>query len=156
MILAIDPGKTGALAWISSDGHLIEVIDMPVIEVRGKARISASSLADEIEFRGDRRPSLIVIEGVGAMPGQGVSSMFNFGYGAGLIEGVAAGLRVPVSIVQASQWKRKAGVPADKGAARQMASRLWPGAADKFKRVKDDGRADAALLGRWAALNQTL
>ena len=86
------------------------------------------------------------------MPRQGVASTFAFGYSAGLIEGVAAGLGISVEIVGAAVWKKRAGVPADKGAVRQMAARLWPGAAASFARVKDDGRADAALLGAWGQL----
>ena len=149
MILACDCGKSGALAWVSREGHLIDVQDMPVIEVRGKTRVSAAGLA---ELMGKRFVDMVVIEGVGAMPGQGVSSMFNFGYSAGLVEGVATGAGLSVQIIPAATWKRKAGVPADKGAARQMASRLWPGASHYFKRVRDDGRADAATLARWVAL----
>jgi crossover junction endodeoxyribonuclease RuvC len=149
VVLGIDPGAKGALAWVTGDGHLIDVEDMPMSTVRDKLRVSAAGLA--LAFRA-RRPDLVVIEGVGAMPGQGVSSCFSFGYSAGLIEGAAAGLGLPVEIVYAAAWKRRAGVPKDKGAARQMATRFWPGAADKFKRVRDDGRAEAALLARWAVL----
>ncbi|HKS70363.1 MAG TPA: hypothetical protein VJQ45_08080, partial [Ktedonobacterales bacterium] len=74
-----------------------------------------------------------------------------FGYGAGLIEGVAAGLGLPVEIIRASVWKRRADVSADKGAARERAMRLWPGAEQKFARVRDDGRAESALLAHWVA-----
>jgi len=147
MLLAIDPGASGALAWVEA-GHLIEVADMPVIDVKGKRRINAGALAEMMCRRDVER---IVIEGVHAMPRQGVASTFAFGYSAGLIEGVAAGLGIPVEIVGAAVWKKRAGVPADKGAVRQMAARLWPGAAASFARVKDDGRADAALLGAWAS-----
>jgi hypothetical protein len=59
---------------------------------------------------------------------------------------------MPVQMVSPATWKRKAGVPSDKNGARVMASRYWPGAAEQFRRVKDDGRAEAALLARWAAL----
>lgn len=149
MICAVDVGAKGAIAWLSRDGHLIDVQDMPAIDVRGKLRVSAPGVAALLKAR---VPDLVVIEGVSAMPKQGVASTFTFGYAAGLIEGVAAGMGIPVQIVRAADWKRKAGVPADKGAARQMAVRLWPGAADVFKRVKDDGRAEACLMGRWAAL----
>jgi crossover junction endodeoxyribonuclease RuvC len=79
--------------------------------------------------------------------------MFNFGYSAGILAGVCAGLRVPVSLHRPSVWKRAAGVPADKGGARQMAQRFWPGCRD-FDRVKDDGRAEAALLARWVATKE--
>jgi crossover junction endodeoxyribonuclease RuvC len=148
LTLGIDAGAGGALSWVTSDGHLVDTVDMPVIEVRGKRRVSASGVATLMAMR---PVTLVVIEGVGAMPGNGTSSMFAFGYSAGILEGVAAGAGIPVEIIPAAQWKRKAGVPADKGAAREMASRLWPGAADKFKRVRDDGRADSSLMARWAA-----
>lgn len=148
LILGVDPGAYGAFAWVTGDGHLIDTGDMPVIDVRGKKRVTASGLASILTARA---VSLVVIEGVHAMPRQGVSSAFYFGYAAGLCEGVAAGLGIPVEIVGSAVWKRKAGVSADKGAARQMASRLWPGAASQFCRVRDDGRAESALLARWAA-----
>lgn len=148
LILGIDPGAKGALAWVTGDGHLIEIADMPFVEVRGKDRVSAQGIAHLLR---KRDVSLVVIEGVGSMPKQGVASSFAFGYAAGILEGVASGAGLPVQITQAAIWKRKAGVPADKGAARQMATRMWPGAADQFKRVKDDGRAEAALLARWVA-----
>lgn len=149
MILGVDPGMTGAFAFVTEDGHLIEVVDMPTQEVRGKRRISAAMVASIMT----KRPvALVAIEGVHAMPKQGVSSSFNFGYGAGILEGVAAALGLAVEITQPVVWKKRAGVPADKGAARQMAQRYWPGAAAQFARVKDDGRAESALLARWAAL----
>lgn len=148
MILGIDPGASGALAWFSPEGHLVDVADMPTIKVRGKTRVDAQSLGDMISAR---KPDTIVVEGVHSMPRQGVASSFAFGYSAGLIEGVAAGAAIPCQIIDSAQWKRKAGVPADKSAARQMAIRLWPGAAAKFSRVKDDGRAEACLLGHWYA-----
>lgn len=147
-ILAIDPGAGGAFAWVTKDGHLIEVTDMPMMEVRGKKRASAPGVAALMSKRPVTR---VIIEGVGGMPGQGVGSTFTFGYAAGMLEGVAAGMGLPVEIIFAATWKKRAGVSADKGAARQMASRLWPGAVAQFSRVRDDGRAEAALLARWAA-----
>lgn len=147
---AIDPGLTGAIAWVSEDGHLIDVEDMPTVLVRGKHRVSAQEVARLLTSRMGRT-RIVVIEGVSARPGQGTASMFGFGYSAGLLEGVAAGLAIPVHIIVAQSWKRKAGVPADKGAVLQLARRYWPG-SDKFARKRDDGRADAALLGRWAAM----
>lgn len=148
MILGIDPGLNGALAWVSDDGHLIDVIDMPVVEVNGKKKVSPQILTVIISARKAR---LVVVEDVHAMPGQGVSSTFNFGFSAGLISGVVAGLQLPIVLYRPAYWKRQAGVPADKGGARQMAQRYWPGSR-AFDRVKDDGRAEAALLARWIAL----
>ena len=148
MILGIDPGISGALAWVSDDGHLICTSDMPVIEINKKKKVSPYILADMLKAR---TCTLAVIEEVSAMPGQGVTSMFGFGYSAGILAGVCAGLMIPTVLYRPAVWKRAAGVPADKGAARQMAQRFWPGCRD-FDRVKDDGRAEAALLARWSAL----
>jgi len=148
MILGIDPGLSGAIAWVSDDGHLIRVADMPTVEVNGKKKVSPQMLVALLEDYDDAK--MVAIEDVGAMPGQGVTSTFNFGYSAGILAGVCAGLRMPTSFYRPAVWKRAAGVPADKGAARQMAQRFWPGCRD-FDRVKDDGRAEAALLARWVA-----
>ena len=152
MICAIDPGYTGAIAFLSDGGVLIEVVDMPTIKHDGKTRIAAHELAAILDSR-SADIAYLVIERVGARPGQGVTSMFNFGYGAGLIEGICAALFIPYDHVLPQTWKRQMGVGADKGECRALCQKLWPGAADKFRRVKDDGRADAALLGRWFCLN---
>jgi len=148
MILGIDPGLSGAIAWVSDDGHLIGVADMPTVEVVGKKKVSPQMLVALLEDYDDAK--MVAIEDVGVFKGNGAVSMFNFGYSAGILAGVCAGLRMPTSFYRPSVWKRAAGVPADKGAARQMAQRLWPGCRD-FDRVKDDGRAEAALLARWVA-----
>jgi len=148
IVCAIDPGLNGAIAWVGVSGTaLIDVVDMPTIEVAGKKKVNAAALAKLLE---SRQADLVVIEQVGAMPGQGVTSMYNFGYSAGILEGVCAAMGLPVRMVRPATWKRQAGVPADKGACRMMAQRYWPG-ADYFTRVKDEGRADAALLARWGA-----
>jgi crossover junction endodeoxyribonuclease RuvC len=149
MIIGIDPGLSGAIAWVSDDGYLVRVADMPVVEVTGKKRVSPQMLTSLLEEHDDII-RLVAIEDVGAMPGQGVTSMFSFGFSAGLISGVCAGLKLPIVLYRPSVWKRQAGVPADKGAARQMAQRLWPGSR-AFDRAKDDGRAEAALMARWVA-----
>ena len=144
-IVGIDPGLTGAFALLDK-GELVEVRDMPVVMVRGKGRILAWGVVDAIV---NLNPDHVVIEEVGVMPKQGIASGFNFGYGAGVLEGVTAALARPLTLVRPNVWKRESATPTDKGAARQMASRLWPDKADLFARVKDDGRAEAALLARW-------
>ena len=148
MIVGIDPGISGAVAWVSDEGFLLSAMDMPTLVVHGKAKVNPHILTSDLSFR---KPKIVVIEEVGAMPGQGVTSMFNFGYSAGILAGVCAGLGIPTVFFRPATWKRQAGVPADKGAARQMAQRLWPGSR-AFDRVKDHGRAEAALLARWYAL----
>ena len=147
MIVGIDPGISGAVAWVSDDGFLLSAMDMPTLEVNGKMKVNPHILASDLSFR---KPKIVVIEDVGAMPGQGVTSMFNFGYSAGILAGVCAGLGIPTVFYRPAVWKRQAGVPTDKGAARLHAQRFWPGSR-AFDRVKDHGRAEAALLARWYA-----
>jgi len=157
IVLGIDPGIAGALCWADSSGALIAIEDMPTVEVRGKNKVSASQLRI---LMSSRDADLVVIEEVVAMPRRmpngrevkmGAASTMSFGYGAGLIEGVATGLGMSVSIIHPRTWKTRAHVTADKGAVRQMAQRLWPSSAKLFARVKDNGRADAALLARFMA-----
>lgn len=147
VILAIDPGISGALAWVSRDGHLIEVADMPIAKIRDKNRIVAAEL---VLMMTSRTIDYVVIEQVSG--GKLRAGGFAFGYGAGLLEGAAAALGIPVHMAPPATWKRRAGVPKEKDGARMMASRMWPGACERFRRVKDDGRAEAALMARWAVL----
>lgn len=145
MICTFDPGAKGAVAWLEDDGRLIAVYDMPVVSVNGKSRVSASLLATL--FPAD--PKRVGIERVHSLPGNGSSSSFTFGYSAGLIEGICAARQYPVQMIEPAKWKRALGLSKDKGASRLMAQRLWPDRANDFARVKDDGRAEAALLGHW-------
>lgn len=151
MILAIDPGKTGALVWMAEGatlGHpIIDVQDMPLTRIRDRDVLDGHTLLAMV--RG-RVPRLVVIERVETRPGNGAVSALKSGYGGGVIEGIMIGLGIPHHLALAKTWKNKAGVPADKGECRAMAQRLWPDHAHLFKRVRDDGRSDAALLARWA------
>lgn len=143
MIIGVDPGIHGAVALVTDGGDLLRVWDMPVVEVRGKKRVSAPLLAGIVR---EAQARLAVLEDVGAMPGQGVTSMFSFGRSAGLGEGICAALGVAVVMVRPADWKKSLKVTADKGSCRQMAQRLWPAMAGEFARVKDDGRAESALI----------
>jgi crossover junction endodeoxyribonuclease RuvC len=150
-VIGIDPGISGAISvfdWYTKS--LLEVYDMPTLEVDSgktkKRHISAVTLRDILEIYPD---SHVVIEKVGAMPGQGVSSMFNFGRSAGIIEGVVAALRMSSTYVTPQQWTKAVGRAAGKDASRMRAMELFPTRADLFKRAKDDGRADAALIAYW-------
>ena len=151
MICAVDPGLSGAIAWLDYGGHLIEVRDLPVAKANGKSELMPAALADMLR---ERPATHAFVERVAARPGAGVSGMFNFGRGYGQIEGVLAALGVPVTLVTPSKWKAALRLPADKSAARLRAAQLWPGLAGTFSRVKDDGRAESALLGLYGA--QTL
>lgn len=143
IILGIDPGLSGALAWY--DGSTVETQDIPSIAAASKGReVDWSALYLKLAF--NAFPGHVFIERVGAMPGQGVSSMFKFGYVAGGLRGLVAGLGVPVTMVTPQAWKKALGVPAGKDGARARASELLPHAAHQWQRVKDDGRAEAALI----------
>jgi crossover junction endodeoxyribonuclease RuvC len=144
MIVAIDPGASGAVAFLSSDGALQRVVDMPTVKIGTKTRIASQGLALLI---GAARPTHAYVEQVGAMPGQGVSSMFAFGHCAGVIEGVLSACAVPTTFITPQQWKKAMQVTADKGSSRRRAMQLAPGLASDFQRVKDDGRAEAFLIG---------
>lgn len=143
MLCGIDPGANGAIAWLDGDGHLIEVRDLPVVKGSGlQPAVLAAWLREP-----NRLPIHLFLERVAARPGAGVSGMFNFGCGYGQIQGVAAALGVAVTLVTPSKWKGHLRVPADKSAARARACQLWPGAASSFARVRDDGRAEASMIG---------
>lgn len=136
LLLAIDPGAKGALVALDRFG-LLEVTDMPDTI----AGIVAAVLRYDIRQA--------VIERAQSMPHQGVASSFRYGVHYGAILGILAALQVPVDTVPPGTWKRSLGLNADKNAARRRACELWPDHAHLFARVKDDGRAEAALIGHW-------
>lgn len=143
-VLGIDPGATGALAILTAAGQLHDVHDMPVIDKDVSAALVHHWLLEHADDLG-----LAVIEHVHAMPKQGVASSFRFGRGKGVLEGVVAGFHCPVELPSPSKWKRDMGLDRSKDRARQVAIDLWPDHAHLFARVKDDGRAEAALLAEW-------
>ena len=150
-VIGIDPGISGAISVFDwNTRSLLEIIDMPTLEVDSgktkKRHINALSLANYLD---GFTYTHVVIEKVGAMPGQGVTSMFNFGRSAGIIEGVVATLEMPHTYVTPAAWTKAVGRAAGKDASRMRAMELFPSKAELFKRAKDDGRADAALIAYW-------
>lgn len=143
-IIGIDPGLSGAVAfYFPTAPNQIVAEDVPT----AGAEIDAATLAQRI---GQMRPTLAVIELVGAMPKQGVSSTFKFGQAFGVVRGVVSALGIPIHLVAPTVWKRHFKLSKDKEEARALALRLWP-QADCFSRKKDHGRAEAALLARYGA-----
>lgn len=145
-VIGIDPGVSGAIA-LNVDGELAIVEDTPSID----KRVNVAVLSQMIGAWHSRHPiTKVVIENVHAMPKQGVSSSFNFGRALGDVEGCVIALGHVVEFVSPAVWKRDLGLTGkDKAASRQLATDMWPSWADAFKRVKDDGRAEAALLAHW-------
>jgi crossover junction endodeoxyribonuclease RuvC len=151
-VIGIDPGISGAIA-VFEDGVLHRLIDMPTLELDSgktkKRHISAAGLATILNVFISDADCHVVTEKVTARPGQGVTSMFNFGRSAGIIEGVVAALQIPNTYVTPAAWTKAVSRAAGKDASRMRAMELFPSKADLFKRAKDDGRADAALIAYW-------
>jgi crossover junction endodeoxyribonuclease RuvC len=155
----VDPGAGGALAFLDTDLNALAVHDMPTAAITTVTRtlrrqVSEAWLVDII--RGHHPVDCAWIERVHALPKQGVTSSFNFGLSYGMIRGVLSGLAVPFQLVTPNEWKKHFRLSASKSEARLIASRLFPHNAGFFTRVKDDGRAEAALLALFGAQQQTL
>ena len=145
--IAIDPGAASGAIAAFIDGELLDVVDMPCADGKIAAVLLAAELL-EFSFAGMDDAPTVIVEKVHAMPGQGVVSMFGFGRSLGVIEGVVAGLGWPLVWVTPQAWKKHHGLlRQDKDAARMLALETWPQHAATFRRKKDIGRADAALIG---------
>lgn len=131
---------------LSETGELMDVIDTPV----AGNDISPVLVAQYVESLVSYGPiTMAVVEFVSARPGQSAPAMWRFGVGYGKVLGVLGALRVPVYDVTPSKWKKDMGLTSDKEKSRQRALQEWPGKSDLFKRKKDEGRAEAALIGLW-------
>jgi len=151
-ILGIDPGLNGAIAVYDTETGEISVEDMPTVEVQrgGKAKREVNpQLLSQVIAKAYARKA--VLERVGAMPGQGVTSVFSFGRSVGLVEGILASFDIPTSIVPPMVWQKSLSVRGGKDGSRERAMQLFPAQADLFGRKKDDGRADAALIAYYGA-----
>lgn len=142
VLLSLDPGKTGAIAEFA-DGQLKAVHD----PIDGSlSAVFAPLLLDYLDFR---FRVTVVIEKVNGVPGQSGPAAFNFGDGYGQLKGVCLGLGVVPVLITPAVWKWQMGLRgAPKSASLEAARGRWPN-RDWFKRAKDDGRAEAALLGAW-------
>lgn len=147
IVIGIDPGVSGAVAFVYPDG--IQVDDMPTVEVRGKRHVCPHGLRDALRQHDLQAVAAVVLEHVQGVQGTGATSAFSFGRSFGLVEGLVAGLTLPLVLVRPQVWTKDLGVSRDKGSHRRAACNLWPKDAWLFARVKDDGRADAALLCHW-------
>lgn len=146
--IGIDPGVGGAVAVLREDGSL-EVIDTPVVVTKGTRRdYLVPSMAQLLYGLPDAKAALE--QGI-PMPRQASNTTYLMGRGGGLWEGALAALGIPYDLVPPQKWKKALGIPpkADKGHSRMLATRLFPKYAALFARVKDDGRAEAALIAEY-------
>ena len=155
--LGIDPGLSGALALLRCEGLKIEgVYDTPVTD----GRVDPAKLALIVGMCQLQGTIVAAVELVSSMPRQ--AGAFNFGVSAGVVHGVLGALQIPFTLVSPNVWKGATGLhrltneaqAQTKTRARELASRLWPESAALFARVKDDGRAESALLARFFCTKQ--
>lgn len=142
----IDPGLSGAVAFIGEDPADALVFDMPtVMTTTGRRQIDAAALADLLREHG---PALTLVEKVSARPGEGAVGAFSFGHTLGSIVGVLGALALPYSLVAPVAWKRKAGLPAraPKEASMQACVCVLPHTRQHLTMVKHHGRAEALLI----------
>jgi crossover junction endodeoxyribonuclease RuvC len=151
--LGIDVGLNGAIALVV-DGELISVVDMPTVTLdrNGKAKRQVS-VPELVQIVKDFDPTDAYVEKVFAMAGQGVTSVFSFGRSLGVVEGVLTTMKIKTTLMTPQTWQKGLGMTGGKDGSRARAMELFPEQTALFKRVKDDGRSDAALIALWGSKN---
>lgn len=153
-IIGIDPGLSGAIV-LMRNGDPYEWLLMPTMKHGASNRVNGAAVRSALGSTTEHISLLAVVEDVHAMPGQGVSSMYNFGHACGVVLGVLAAMEIPVKMVTPQLWKKRAGlIGKDKDAARTKAIQTWPGWVDLNTKAKGQAFADAALIARFGAPNE--
>ena len=151
LILGIDPGLSGSICFFK-DGMILEVIEMlTMIEgKKNKKQVNGSQIYNEILNRIkeiDKKDVRVIIEQVSAMPGQGVTSMFNFGQSFGILKGICSAMQLPMYFVRPAKWKKYFNlINSEKDASRTRAIEIFPYFSPKLSRKKDSNKADAILI----------
>ncbi len=153
-IIGIDPGISGAICFFE-DGKIIDVIEMPSMSEgkKNKKQVNGNQLCNEIKLRlseiNDEKVC-VVVEHVTAMPGQGVTSMFNFGQSFGIIKGICSAMQLPIHFVRPTKWKEYFNlINTSKDASRSRAIEIFPKTSNQLKRKKDSNIADAILIASY-------
>ncbi len=153
-IIGIDPGISGGICFLQ-DGKIIDVIEMPSMAdgKKNKKQVNGNQLFNEIKSRLsqiNKEEACVVVEHVTAMPGQGVTSMFNFGQSFGVIKGICSGMQLPIHFVRPTKWKKYFNlIKTSKDASRSRAIEIFPKVSEKLKRKKDSNKADAILIASY-------
>ena len=151
LIIGIDPGINGAICFFKN-GEIIDVIDMPTMAEgkKNKRQINGQQVFNEISSRIQSYASeniKVVVEKVSAMPGQGVTSMFNFGQSFGVIKGICAAMQLPIFFVRPAKWKKHFElINTQKDASRTKAIEMFPKISPILSKKKDSNKADAILI----------
>ncbi len=151
-IFGIDPGLSGAIA-ILSDNKVINIFDMPVMSEgkKNKKQLNSAQLVNIIkDYTNDDEEKVVIVEQVNAMPGQGVTSMFNFGQTFGAIKGICAALKLPIYFVRPSKWKKHFNlINSSKDSSRTKVIEMYPSLSNQLSKKKDVNRSDAILIARF-------
>ena len=151
LIIGIDPGISGSICFFE-DGKIVDVIEMPtMIEgKKNKKQVNGSQIFNEISEKIkklDKKEIKVVIEQVSAMPGQGVTSMFNFGQSFGILKGICSAMQLPMYFVRPAKWKKYFNlINSEKDASRTRAIEIFPYFSSQLSKKKDSNKADAILI----------
>jgi len=151
LIIGIDPGISGSICFFQ-DGKIIDVVEMPTMTEgkKNKKQVNGSQIFNEISFRIkklDKKDIKVIIEQVSAMPGQGVTSMFNFGQSFGILKGICSAMQLPMYFVRPAKWKKYFNlINSEKDASRTRAIEVFPYFSGQLSRKKDSNKADAILI----------
>ena len=151
LIIGIDPGISGSICFFQ-DGKIVDVVEMPtMIEgKKNKKQVNGSQIFNEISFRIkklDKNDIKVIIEQVSAMPGQGVTSMFNFGQSFGILKGICSAMQLPMYFVRPAKWKKYFNlINSEKDASRTKAIEIFPYFSSHLSKKKDSNKADAILI----------
>ena len=151
LIIGIDPGISGSICFFQ-DGKIIDVVEMPTMTEgkKNKKQVNGAQIFNEISERIkklDKKDIKIVIEQVSAMPGQGVTSMFNFGQSFGILKGICSAMQLPMYFVRPAKWKKYFSlINSEKDASRTKAIEIFPYFSSNLSRKKDSNKADAILI----------
>ena len=151
LIIGIDPGISGSICFLQ-DGKIVDVVEMPTMTEgkKNKKQVNGSQIVNEISEKIkelDKREIKVVIEQVSAMPGQGVTSMFNFGQSFGILKGICSSMQLPMYFVRPAKWKKYFNlINSEKDASRTRAIEIFPYFSNQLSRKKDSNKADAILI----------
>ena len=151
LIIGIDPGISGSICFFK-DGNIIDVVEMPTMAEgkKNKRQVNGAQIYNEICNRVnkiDKQNIRVIIEQVSAMPGQGVTSMFNFGQSFGILKGICSAMQLPVYFIRPAKWKKYFGlINSEKDASRTRAIEIFPSFSSQLSKKKDSNKADAILI----------
>ena len=153
-IIGIDPGISGAISFFE-DGKILDVIDMPSMAEgkKNKRQVNGAQIYNEIKKRikiAQKGKVCVVIEQVSAMPGQGVTSMFNFGQSFGILKGICSAMNLSMYFVRPVKWKKHFNlINSSKDASRTKAIEIFPYFSKNLSKKKDANKADAILIASY-------